>query len=550
MKYIYNVCLLSVLLNFMPTIINAQTVRTTDQTANTRSPFVYEQTYPLHEIRAVWLTTLQALDWPKAKATDASGIERQKAELCRILDQYVKANINTVILQTRVRGTVIYPSKIEPWDECITGRPGRAPGYDPLAYVVEECHKRGLELHCWVVSIPLGKTQRMNNYGASSVMKRHPELCKTVGGEIFMIPGKPETADYIASICREIVENYDVDGISLDYIRYPESVYKFSDDEYYPKGSGMSRADWKRENITRIVRRVHDVVKPIKPWVKLSSSPIGKYRDLSRYSSKGWNCYDAVWQDPQKWLKDNIQDVLFPMMYFKENHFYPFVFNWCEGSHGHPVVPGLGIYFLDPREGKWVLDDIRAQMYTCRKSGIGGVAFYRSDFLTRNCKGLFDATCNEICPYPAQSIPMTWMGCDEVPPVPEHVVYSNDRLTWNRTDWDREVLYNVYASCQYPVDVTKAENLMAVNVRDAYWMLNERAARNIYFAVTSVDRFGNESKPTQIMHDNIKLLSDRNVAQLIARDLGKDEPVDDNKGKKKKNKTKTKTKTKTKKEKK
>ena len=111
---------------------------------------------PKHEVRAVWLTTIGGLDWPHSYAQSARSIEKQKAELVDLLNRLHRANINTVLLQTRIRGTVIYPSVFEPWDGCCSGVPGKSPGYDPLQFAIEECHKRGMELHAWVVTIPLG----------------------------------------------------------------------------------------------------------------------------------------------------------------------------------------------------------------------------------------------------------------------------------------------------------------------------------------------------------------------------------------------------------
>ncbi|WP_462340802.1 glycoside hydrolase family 10 protein, partial [Paraprevotella clara] len=132
---------------------------------------------PKRETRAVWLTTFSSLDWPKNKATSPVGIKAQQDELCRILDRLKEVNINTVLLQTRVRGSVIYPSAIEPWDGCLTGTPGRAPGYDPLAFAVRECHKRGMELHAWLVAIPCFKVSAATRMGNRSVLKTHPKLC-------------------------------------------------------------------------------------------------------------------------------------------------------------------------------------------------------------------------------------------------------------------------------------------------------------------------------------------------------------------------------------
>ncbi|MBR6262793.1 MAG: family 10 glycosylhydrolase [Prevotella sp.] len=470
-----------------------------DDTTQSTSPSLSQNeelwqapTYPLHEIRAVWLATIGGIDWPHTKATDSWSIQRQKQELCNILDKLQRANINMVVMQTRVRGTVIYPSSIEPWDDCLTGKFGQHPGYDPLQFAIEECHRRGMEFHAWIVSIPLGELKKQKSYGSLSIMRKHPELCKTVGAEVFMQPNANGTADYIAGLCKEIIQKYDVDGISLDYIRYPESIYKFKDN---------ASASQKRENITQIVRRVHDVVKSIKPWVKLSSSPIGKYRDLKRYSSIGWNCYDAVYQDPQAWLRDNIQDMLFPMMYFRDNHFYPFLFDWLEHAYGHPVAPGLAIYLLDPREGRWALNDVRAEMHTTRNSNIGGMVFYRAKFLNDNHKGIYNTTCQEFFPYPALPPRMTWSSDTIAPLPPNGLRCENGVLTWNEgeynSDRDAYTYYNIYGSNVYPVDVTKAENLLQARVRDTHYELTGRSTSRRFFAVCASDRFGNQSAAAQ-----------------------------------------------------
>ena len=537
MTNLHKAFLLWAFLSLVTTTLYAQT------TEDARTKYLYEKEHPLRETRAVWLTTIGGLDWPRIQAIDARSRERQKQELIRILDQYQRANINTVIFQTRVRAALLYPSKIEPWELSLTGVAGKDPGYDPLAFCIDECHKRGMELHAWVVCIPIGTKERQAKYGAASLTRKRPELVKTAkGGEMFMIPGKPETADYIASICKEIVENYDVDGISLDYIRYPESIYNFSDENLYPRASSQSKADWKRENITRIVRRVHDVVKPIKPWVKLSSSPIGKYKDTSRYSAGGWNGYNAVWQDPILWLKEDWQDLLFPMMYFTGNNYYPFLFQWAEMANGHPICPGLGIYFLDPREGRWTLNEVRAEMHTARNSGIGGIAFYRGEFLTNNTKGIYDTTCDEFFPYPALTARMTWMGDTLAPKAPTSLYYKDGILYWKSPlhtlsnspcegedsirkvpsplgEDGRGALYNIYGSNTYPVDVTKAENLLAARVTDTQWQLNARAQKVRHYAVTAMDRLGNESPAAQEEKPTIELPEHINVPRLINRDL-------------------------------
>lgn len=154
--------------------------------------------------------------------------------------------------------------------------------------------------------------------GKNCVTRKQPKLCKQFQGSWYLDPGNPGTAEYLSQIAKEIVSHYDVDGIHLDYIRYPEQGEKFPDQDTYRKyGKKQDLKQWRRNNITHIVRRIYTEVKKLKPWVKVSSSPIGKFNDTRRYSSFGWNAYSTVYQDAQKWLDEGIQDALFPMMYFK-----------------------------------------------------------------------------------------------------------------------------------------------------------------------------------------------------------------------------------------
>lgn len=164
---------------------------------------------PKYEIRATWLTTLGGMDWPRTKAGSATGIQRQKKELCDILDRLKAANFNTVLLQTRLRGDMIYPSSIETFAESLTGYTGRNPGYDPLAFAIEECHKRGMELHAWIVTIPAGNTRQVKLLGRNSIVQRNRKICKLYKGNWYLDPGNPETKEYLSRIVKEITSQYE-----------------------------------------------------------------------------------------------------------------------------------------------------------------------------------------------------------------------------------------------------------------------------------------------------------------------------------------------------
>lgn len=447
---------------------------------------------PKYEVRAVWLTTIGGIDWPHSYAQSERSAEKQKEELRAILDRLQKANINTVLLQTRIRATTIYPSQYEPWDGCLSGFPGKSPGYDALQFAIDECHKRGMEVHAWVVTIPVGK---WNSYGCRQLRKRFPRLIKRIDQDGYMDPEATQTGCYLAEMCREIVQRYDVDGIHLDYIRYPET-WKFR----------ISK-DQARGNITRIVEKIHQAVKKEKPWVKMSCSPIGKFDDLSRYWSHGWNAYTKVAQDAQAWLKDGLMDELFPMMYFRGDQFFPFAIDWKEQSYGKIIAPGLGIYFLDPKEGKWNISDITSELYHLRNIGEGH-AFFRNKFLLDNHQGVYDFVTAHFNRYPALVPPMTWES-NKRPQQPVTLcIEENEGTTTLR--WDNSLQYedgtaiktpsiynNVYASKEYPVDVHDARNLILT--RTTRRQLTTRTGNTpTYYAVTTTDGFGNESRAKQL----------------------------------------------------
>ena len=461
---------------------------------------------PKWETRAVWLTTLASLDWPKNYARSEESIKLQKQELIDILDKYQKANINTVLLQARVRAATIYPSDIEPWDQCITGVEGRAPGYgyDPLGFAVEECHKRGMEIHAWIATIPVGAK---NSLGCRTLMKKGFRIRNFSTGS-YLDPADPGVAPYLASICGEIVRKYDVDGINLDYIRYPDGWPG-------PSYRDGDTPDQRRSNITAIVRAIHDEVKAIKPWVKMSCSPIGKHADLSRYSSKNFNAHDRVSQEAQEWMRLGLMDQLYPMQYFRGDNYYPFVADWVENAYKREIVTGLGTYFLDPREGNWTLGDLTRQMYVSRDLGVGH-AHFRSYFLTANKQGVYDF---EKQFNATLSLPHKMQGVASTAAMPYAV---NSSLVERREDksvilrWKAVTpYYNIYASYTYPVDTEDARNLLYARYTGQTLQL-KNVNPNLYFAVRGMDRYGLE---TPALQENMKSSTlSKSPATLLAND--------------------------------
>ena len=404
---------------------------------------------PKREIRAVWLATVYGLDWPVRPADSEDGYLRQQQELCLLLDRLKEANFNTVFLQARLRGDVIYPSKIEPAASVFSGKYGVLPDYDPLAFAIDECHKRGMECHAFLVTYPVGSLKTVEQQGAFSVVKRRPELCLEYDGNWYLDPGRPGTADYILSLVQEIVTNYDVDGIQFDYIRYPEKAYAFPDRQtYVAYGNGQSLADWRRENINRLMGRVYDWVKQHKPWVQVSSSPLGKYRKSAPTPNAGWTAYDDVYQDPKAWLQAGKQDMIVPMMYYRADDFYPFVGVWTEQVGQRNMVAGLGAYRLNEKEGDWSLLEMIDQIRYVRKRGGAGCAFFRAQFVAGDEKGLYQELKNHLFRYPAQLPPLVWMADSLLPQAPQEVIVTREenalRLSWDDRNNPDNCTYTIY----------------------------------------------------------------------------------------------------------
>ena len=501
---------------------------------------------PKHELRAVWLTTLNGLDWPDTRAADVKAAERQKRELTTILDRLKAANFNAVVMQTRIRGTVIYPSQIEPWDACLTGHIGQSPGYDPLAYAIEECHKRNMQLHAWVVAIPGNKTAQLKSLGAQALHRRKPHITLQTSEGNMLDPGVPETADYLAAICEEITRNYDIDGINLDYIRYPEKGIRFNDASTYRHHakSGQSLADWRRGNTNRIVQIIHDRIKAIKPWVALSCSPVGKYADTRRQSAGGWNALNTVSQDAKLWVKEGWMDILMPMMYFRGNHYYPFALDWQESSCGHTIASGLGVYQIDRNQQDWPLAEMERQISYCRRHGLGGQVFFRSRFVTDNTKGIYDLLRDNLYRTPAlppalasdgpapqpptnarieetpTGITLSWNPVEDTVmlakpgvkgPIPQEARELTAQVATEARDTDSisdnkaamaigRCHYVLYRSGTYPVSTDDPNNIYKVGLTEPKFTINAPIPQAWlpYYAVTAIDRYGRESKPLQL----------------------------------------------------
>lgn len=486
------------------------------------------QVHPKREVRAVWLTTAYGLDWPTAKAISSSGIQQQKNELIQILDNLKSANFNTVIMQVRARGDLIYPSQYEPWATSLTGTLGRDPGYDPLKFAIEETHKRGMEFHAWwnVVKVKDDSTLPPAT-NPPHIVLRHPDYVKYYkpNNEWWIDMGKPEARNYLISVVMELVRNYNIDGIHFDYIRYPNPDFP-DDDTYAPYASEYpDKSEWRRENINKFVRAVYDSIKKVKPWVKVGSAPIGIYKNICDsagvyiYSQNcgscqsgtpvatGWQAYCSIYQDSRRWLMEGKHDYHSPQIYWDietNPKFNVLVRDWKNNSYGRHIFAGSAAYRMGSGSGDWSALEILAQIDTTRSVGAEGNTFFRYKSLL--LKGLIDSLKNSRYRYYAFIHPMPWI--DDIRPNPpvnltlRRISNRSFELVWSvpesSADGDTVKYYAIYRSSDSPVDINNIKNLVAVIEGTKISCTDAVADTNkIYFyVVTAFDKLHNESDPS------------------------------------------------------
>lgn len=362
---------------------SADTIPDTIQTKPPIKPWVS----PVREeMRAVWLTTIYGLDWPQRPASSAEGQRKQREELCRILDRLKRDKFNTVFFQVRHRGDVIYPSKIEPQASVFTGR-GRL-NYDPLRFAIDECHKRGLSFHAWLIVTPLGPNKHIKSLNGQSIKSRHPEWCIRHNNLWYLNPGIPEARAYFASIVSEIVSEYAVDGIHLDYMRYPEKAKSFSDAATYRKyGQNQGLEEWRRRNLSDLMSDVYHAATEKTPHVEVSVATLGRLRMLPGKRGGNWTAFEGVYQDPVTWAREGSVDFLVPMMYYRDDLFYPFLEDWKKQLPNLPIIPGLATYRVVDNS-QWPPEVIGEQIDSIRTLGFPGVCFFREEQLRHESNGI------------------------------------------------------------------------------------------------------------------------------------------------------------------
>lgn len=287
-------------------------------------------------MRGVWLATVSRLDWPPVASVNvsspASRITQQQEALTGKLDKLKSLGINTVFFQVKPDGTALWPSKILPWSDMLTGNIGEEPGYDPLQFMLDEAHKRGMKVHAWfnpyrvsvnTKSATVTELNRTLSQNPASVFVLHRDWIRTAGDRFVLDPGIPEARSWITSIVAEVVARYPIDGVQFDDYFYAESSGSMLNDgetfKKYGQGFG-SKADWRRHNTQLLIEHVSRTIKQLKPEVEFGVSPAGVWRnrshDAAGSDTRGAAAYDEAYADTRLWVQQGLLDYIAPQIYW------------------------------------------------------------------------------------------------------------------------------------------------------------------------------------------------------------------------------------------
>lgn len=373
------------------------------------APVLLDRYYPkAREFRGAWVATVENLDFSAHR--DASSFRR---DYLRIVDNLAGANFNAVIFQIRPCNDAFYPSKLNPWSQYLTGAEGVGlRNFDPLRFMIDEAHRRGLEFHAWfnpyrvIGNTPLGKTAYLQRLSAQNFARRNPGLVLCIPrpdkrNQLILNPGEPAVMRHIIATVREVVEKYPVDAVHFDDYFYPYTGMNDQDWPTYRRfGRGMKLDDWRRKNVTTVIRAVKKVlddrrkvtgrkvrfgVSPFGIWANRSSMPTGS-------PTGGLQSYFVQHADTRMWVKRGYIDYIVPQLYWEFSHetaAYAALADWWSD-----VVRGTGVkLFIGhavSRLGssrRWSAPELANQLrYNCRRSGISGSVFfsYRHVFYPAN----------------------------------------------------------------------------------------------------------------------------------------------------------------------
>ncbi len=384
---------------------------------------------PKYEFRAVWVATVDNIDWPSTKYLST---ENQKAEFIKLLDMHQRNGMNAIVAQIRPATDAFYPSQYEPWSEWLTGTQGIPPKpyYDPLEFMIMETHKRGMEFHAWMnpyrAEFNIGKS----SIAATHVTKMHPEWFLYYGNKKYFDPGNKEVQQFVTNVVKDVVSRYELDAIHFDDYFYPYRIAgkEFPDAASFAKyGKGLDREDWRRSNVDSIILMLSKVIKKENRFCKFGISPFGVWRNNDKdpegsNTKAGQTNYDDLYADILLWLKNKWIDYVAPQLYWEFSQpkvpFATLIDWWAKHAYGRQVYIGHGIYrALESNSPAWKSkNELPNQIKKLREyPQVQGSIYFSSKTFSRNPNGWNDSLQNNYYKYPALIPPMPWIDNSKPP---------------------------------------------------------------------------------------------------------------------------------------
>jgi uncharacterized lipoprotein YddW (UPF0748 family) len=377
---------------------------------------------PMFEFRGVWIATVDNIDWPSRGMVN---VDSQKAEFIRQLDMHQRNGMNAVIVQVRPAADAFYPSKYEPWSQWLTGVQGRAPSpyYDPLQFMIDEAHKRGMEFHAWCNPYRANFNIPSSSIAPDHITRKHPEWFITYGEAKYFDPANKQAREFVVNVISDIVRRYDIDAIHMDDYFYPYRIpgKEFPDDVSYKRsGSNLSKPDWRRSNVDTIIRMISTSIKNIKPYCKFGISPFSVWRNknVDRDGSdtqSGVSNYDDLYANILLWLQEGWIDYVAPQLYLEIGHdkiAYEKILDWwSKHSYGRHIYIGHGIYRVNERNKAWKnVNELPNQIKLLRSyPNVQGSIYFSSTTFNSNPNGWNDSLQNNYYRTPAVVPPMGWL---------------------------------------------------------------------------------------------------------------------------------------------
>ena len=468
------------------------------------------QELPLREFRGAWLHIV-GNDGLKKMSQDEI-----RSWLTGTLDSLQMCGCNAVFFQVRPEADAFYISDIEPWTRYLTGVQGKAPDplWDPLQFMVEQCHSRGMEIHAWLnpYRVTLNSSESLVS---SHIARKNPGIFKKYSGQVYFDPGEPASREHVLKVVRDIVTRYDVDGIHFDdyFYPYPVSGRNFPDDDTFAKYGKVqgfrNKADWRRNNTALLIHETQQAVKEIKPWVRFGVSPFGIHRNYPESPegsrTNGLSCYNELYADAPAWAQAGDVDYLAPQLYWKIGHRnadYETLVNWWNDQHlkGHLYIGQSIETFGEPDLKNPKTTQLARKMELTRElPEVDGNVWWPGWSLADGTLGLADSLAGRYQRAPAL-IP-AYTDIDDVPPAPVSDIWASHGFVRWRVEPVEDPMQepHFYIVRRFgmddPADMQDPLRIVAVTRETSYETVDDEDGP-FYYIVTVVDRCWNESLPS------------------------------------------------------